>query len=32
MAMKLISVCGPPSAGKTATIIKVAENWKRQDL
>ncbi len=30
--MKLISVCGPPSAGKTSMIVKTAEHWLRCSL
>jgi Ni2+-binding GTPase involved in maturation of urease and hydrogenase len=30
--MKLISVCGPPSSGKTAMILRTVENWTSQSL
>jgi len=30
--MKVISVCGPPSAGKTSVILRTAETWAAQPL
>lgn len=30
--MKIISVCGPPSAGKTAMVLRTAENWSNDDI